>query len=80
MRKKIGTIIEDSLYRRLRVNAASEGRNVSDLIEESISAYLSVHEGSADERLSAFRRFTSPRFVLPRAQLDMVLEEDPLDQ
>lgn len=80
MRKKIRTIIEDSLYRRHRVHAASEGRNVSDLIEDSIGAYLSVHEGSADDRLSAFRRFTSPCFVLPRAQLDIVLEENPLDQ
>lgn len=80
MKKKIGTIIDEAIYRRLCVQAASAGRSISDLIEAAIAAYLSVHEGSADERLAAFHRFTSPRHVLSRAQLDMVLEEDVLDQ
>jgi len=80
MKRKIGTVIDDSLYRRLRVHAASQGRNVSDLIEESISAYLSLHEGSVDERMEAFEQFTTPRFVLPRKQLAIVLAEDTLDQ
>jgi hypothetical protein len=80
MKRKIGTVIDDSLYRRLRVHAAGQGRNVSDLIEESISAYLSLHEGSVGERMEAFEQFTNPRFVLPRKQLAIVLAEDTLDQ
>jgi plasmid stability protein len=80
MKKKIGTMIDDAVYRRLRVHAAKEARNVSDLIEESIAAYLAVHEGSADDRLAAFERFTSRPLVLSRSQLDMILEEDVLDQ
>lgn len=80
VKRKVGTVIEDSLYRRLRVHAARQGRAVSDLLEESINAYLSIHEGSVEERLQAFDRFTHPPFVLPRGELAAVLEEDPLDQ
>jgi plasmid stability protein len=73
MRKKIGTAIEETVFRRLRVHAAQRGRSVSDVIEESISSYLALHEGSVDERMAAFERFT----LRP---LDVILEEDSLDQ
>jgi plasmid stability protein len=80
MKKKIGTVIEETIFRRLRVHAAQRGRSVSDVIEESISSYLALHEGSAEERMTAFERFTSRPFGLSREQLDVILEEDSLDQ
>lgn len=80
VKKKIGTVIDDALFRRLRVHAARRGRRVSEVIEESITGYLAVHEGSAEERLAAFDRYTSRPFSLSRDQLDMIMEEEPLDQ
>jgi plasmid stability protein len=80
MKKKIGTAIDETIFRRLRVHAAQKGRNVGDVIEESISSYLALHEGSADERMAAFERFTSRPFSLSRQQLDVILEEDSLEQ
>jgi plasmid stability protein len=80
MRKKIGTAIEETIFRRLRVHAAQRGRSVSDVIEESISSYLALHEGSADERMAAFERFTSRPFGLSPEQLEVILEKDSLDQ
>jgi len=80
VKKKIGTVIDEIIFRRLRVHAAQSGRNVSDIIEESISSYLELHEGSAQERMAAFERFTSRQFSLSWEQLDTILEEDSLDQ
>ena len=80
MRKKIGMAIEETVFRRLRVHAAQRGRSVSDVIEESISSYLALHEGSADERMAAFERFTSRPYGLSPEQLNVILEEDSLDQ
>jgi plasmid stability protein len=80
VKKKIGTAIEDTIFRRLRVHAAQNGRSVSDVIEESISSYLALHEGSADQRMAAFERFTSRPFRLSPEELALVLEEDSLDQ
>ena len=80
MKKKIGTVIDETVFRRLRVHAARQGRAVSDVIQESISSYLALHEGSMDERIRAFETFVSKPFELNAAQLDSVLEENPLDQ
>ena len=62
------------------MHAARQGRPVSDVIEESIASYLALHEGSVDERITAFERFVSKPFALTAAQLDMVLDENALDQ
>ena len=80
MKKKIGTVIDEAIFRRLRVHAARQGRAVSDVIQESISSYLALHEGSMDERVKAFENFVSRPFALTSSQLDTVLEENPLDQ
>ena len=80
MKKKIGTAIDETVFRRLRVHAAQRGRSVSDVIEESISSCLALHEGSIDERMAAFERFTSRPYGLSPEQLDVILEEDSLDQ
>lgn len=80
MKTKIGTVIDETIFHRLRVHAARSGRNVSDIIEESISAYLALHAGSAGERLASFERFTARPFSLSREQFDAILAEDCLDQ
>ena len=80
MRKKIGTTIDETVFRRLRVHAAQRGRSVADVIEESVVAYLTAHEGSADERIAAYERFVSPMFTLSQDQLRAILDEDSLDQ
>lgn len=79
MKQKVGTTIDTAVYRRLRIHAAHKGRSVSDVIEESITSYLAVHEGSADDRMAAFERFTSRPLGISRAQLEMILEEDALE-
>jgi hypothetical protein len=79
-RRKVGTLMDESLFRRLKMHAAERGRSVADVLEESVAGYLALHEGAVDERLAEFERFCSSPFPLTRAQLDTITEEDTLDQ
>lgn len=79
-RRKIGTLMDESLFRRLKMHAAERGRSVADVLEESVAGYLALHEGAVDERLAAFERFCSSPFPLTRAQLDDIMDDDTLEQ
>lgn len=76
---KVGTTIDQRLFRRLKVHAAAQGTSISTVIEESLEAYLSLNDSSADERMAAFERVTADPFGLSDEQLQQVLEEDSLD-
>lgn len=39
-RRKVGTIFDDELYRALKVQAAREGRPISDVVAEAVTLYL----------------------------------------
>jgi hypothetical protein len=40
MRRKVSTIMEESLFRRSKLAAAAEGRALSSLIEDALRRYL----------------------------------------
>lgn len=39
---------DDALYRAIRVRAASEGRQVRDIVEEALTAWLEAREDAED--------------------------------
>lgn len=43
---------DDSLYRAIRVRAAAEGRQVRDIVEEALSAWLEAREDGEDASAS----------------------------
>ena len=40
MRRKMSTILEEQLYRRLRLEALRQGRRISELLGEALTRYL----------------------------------------
>jgi hypothetical protein len=40
VRKKVGTVLEEALYRRARVESARQGRTISEILEEALEHYL----------------------------------------
>jgi plasmid stability protein len=44
---------DDALYRAIRVRAAEEGRQIRDLVEEALTAWLEVREEADDAAASA---------------------------
>jgi hypothetical protein len=40
MRRKVSTIIDESLFRRTKLEAARQGRPLADVLEDALGAYL----------------------------------------
>jgi predicted transcriptional regulator len=77
MKKKIGTIIDDSLLAGAKQRAALEKRALSGLIEDALAGYLDRSPGR-EEALRALAKFTSHGGLLPPEEIDEILEEDVL--
>ncbi|MGH2385974.1 MAG: hypothetical protein ACRDGB_13135, partial [Candidatus Limnocylindria bacterium] len=44
---------DDALYRAIRVRAAEDGRQVRDIVEEALTAWLEAREDADDAKASA---------------------------
>jgi plasmid stability protein len=77
---KIGTVVDERLFRRLRIFAAKEGRSISDIIQESLQSYLQTRESGIEERMAAFERVTANPFRLSDTQFRELLEEEEFDR
>ena len=73
MRQKIGTILEKSLIKRLRLLAAREGKPINRLIEEALRFYLNFHHHEGRRSLVKEGWGT---FRVTSKQLKEALEED----
>ena len=40
MRRKVGTVLEEALFRRARLESARQGRAISDILAEALEGYL----------------------------------------
>jgi hypothetical protein len=79
MKKKIGTLIEESTMRLAKRKAAEEGRSLSDVIQDALVEYLRKESGTPKERNMAFQLFCERPMKIPPEQLRYVLEEDMRD-
>ncbi|MGH2380532.1 MAG: hypothetical protein ACRDG7_04840 [Candidatus Limnocylindria bacterium] len=44
---------DDALYRAIRIRAAEDGRQVRDIVEEALTAWLEAREDADDAKASA---------------------------
>lgn len=80
MKVKVGTQLEDEVYRELKMAAAQEKRAVSDLIQAALCDYLNRKKRRSGQR-SGLRRFLdSPAFKLTEEQFRETMEADFYDQ
>jgi uncharacterized membrane protein len=55
MRRKVSTLLDDALVRRVKMRAVREGKQISEVLGEAVEAYLSakgepaVHNGAVAE-------------------------------
>jgi hypothetical protein len=45
MKRKVSTIMDETLFRRTKLEAARQGRPLSAILEEALGAYLSATTG-----------------------------------
>jgi hypothetical protein len=76
---KIGTQMEESVFRNLKMASARERRPVSDLIQEAVAEYLARPSvGSTGNGLA--RLLSAPSFRVTRRQFRESMEADYWDQ
>jgi len=80
MKVKVGTQLEDEVYRELKMTAAQEKRAVSEMIQAAVCDFLNRKKRKSGHR-SGLRRFLdSPAFKLTDEQFRETMEADFYDQ
>ncbi len=80
MKRKIGTQLEDKVYRDLKIAAAHERRPISELIQVAVTDYLNQKKRKLGQRAGLKRFLASPDFKLTEEQFRDTMEADFYDQ
>jgi hypothetical protein len=80
MKRKIGTQLEDEVYRELKMAAAQERRAIGELIQAAVSDYLNKKKRKSGHRSGLKRFLDSPAFKLTDEQFRETMEADFFDQ
>lgn len=79
MRKKVSTLLEETLYRRVKLEAAVQGKQISEIIGQALKEYLEERRPSPRDRDVVGETWAS--LELPADEIEAILneEEDWLD-
>jgi hypothetical protein len=77
MRRKVSTIMDESLFRRAKLEAARQGRPMSALLEEALERYFSGPKGAEPTHLSVAESWGA--MALPADVVREIMEEDDDD-
>jgi hypothetical protein len=73
MRRKVGTVLDEALFRRARVESARQGRTISEVLEEALVSYL---ERQGRHEASSVVADTWAVLSLERARVKQILREE----
>ena len=73
MRRKVGTVLEESLFRRARLESARQGRPISEILAEALEDYL---ERKGRHETSGAVADTWSVLSLERTQVKRILGDD----
>ncbi len=71
MRRKVGTTLDSTLYRRAKEAARRQGRNINEVIEEALARFLLMENTRASVAAQ-----TKGSFKVSAKALRAVLDED----
>lgn len=80
MKVKIGTQLDDEIYKELKMTAAKERRTVGELIQTAVSDYLTAVKRRSGHRSGLKRFLASPSFKLTEEQFRETMAADYYDQ
>ena len=76
MKRKIGTLLEEEVFKLAKHRAIEEGRPLSDVIQESIVHYLRNKVPDPRKMEEAYHLFCERPMRTSKKQLKEILEED----
>lgn len=77
---KVGTVLDEEIFRRLKELSEKEGRPISALIQDAVIKYEQSDPLQTTLRLNALDRLLSMRFSIPEEDWQAIMEEDYYDQ
>ena len=80
MKVKVGTQLEDEVYRELKIVAARDKRPISDIIQHALTDYLQRRKGSRPPKSGLARLLERPPLKVTDEQFREVMELDYFDQ
>ena len=79
MKRKVGTLLEEEVFKLAKRRALEEGRPLSDVIQESIVHYLSNRVPDPMKRERAYQIFCERPRRISKQQFKEILEENVWD-
>jgi len=76
MKRKVGTLLEEKVFRLAKRCALEEGRPLSDVIQESIVHYFNNRVSDPKKRERAYQIFCEQPMRIGKQQFKEILEED----
>ncbi len=75
MKRKIGTVVDDSLYNDVKLLAAQERRTIADVVQLALNDYVQRSKARASEQMG-LARFLEPD-PLPTGQFSLIIADPP---
>ncbi len=79
MKRKVGILLEEEVFKLAKHRALKEGRPLSDVIQESIVRYLSNRIPDAKRRKRAYQIFCEQPMHISKQQFKEILKENAWD-
>jgi predicted transcriptional regulator len=80
MKRKIGTVVDDNLYRDVKTLAAQERRRISDVMQIALNDYVQRTKRKNPLRSGLTRFLEAPDFSLTNEQFRESMELDVFEQ
>jgi len=80
MKRKVGTLLEENVFRMAKRRAVEEARSLSELIQEALVVYLNKKITDPKKREEAYRLFCEQPMPLSPEQFDLIQKEDTWEQ
>jgi hypothetical protein len=80
MKRKIGTVVDDSLYNDVRMLAAQERRRIADVVQRALNDYVQRSKRKNPLRSGLTRFLEAPDFNLTNEQFRESMELDFFEQ
>ena len=77
---KVGTILNEQVFKKLKERSAKEGRPIGSVIEDALLKYEQGENLGGELRLHALNQLFSIRFNISDEEWDAIMEEDFYDQ
>ena len=80
MKRKIGTVVDDDLYRDVKLLAVQQRRRISDVVEHALTDYVQQSKNRASKHVGLARLLDPDPLTLTPDQFRASMEADFFDQ